>query len=427
MNNIFCAADILLPSLDTDLQKWAVLACDQFTSEGEYWQTAQSFINGADSALSLIFPEIYLGDESPDARIEKIHTSMEYCLQNVLTRSLHGFVYVERNTASGMRPGLVGNVDLESYSYEKDAFPLVRPSENTVVERIPPRLAVRRDAPLETPHIMMLLDDDKNSVIEPISSIKSSLDKLYDFDLMLGGGHITGYAITDAKMISDIERRISAFACPEYFAKKYPHADASKPMAIAVGDGNHSLATAKAYWEEIKPTLTPEERQSHPARFCLVELVNVHCPALLIEPIHRVLYGADDSTILMVANEFLEHVNGSLCPPAKGEQVIHMLSEQSDSVAGILNPPAPLAVGTFEAFLKYYIETNHPILKVDYIHDEASVRALVKKGYIGVIMPPFAKSDLFRGVVEGGVLPKKTFSMGTAREKRYYLECRKIR
>ena len=426
MSHLFAAADILLPNETVDLTKWAALACDQFTSEPAYWQDAEALVQNAPSTLSMVLPELYLDGADTPARIANIHKAMQDNLQNTLTRTVHGFVYVERKTPCGVRCGLVGTVDLEAYSYEKGAAPLVRPSENTVVERIPPRLAVRTDAALETPHILMLLDADACTIIEPLALRKQTFVPLYDFDLMLDGGHISGYGITDAKLIAELEARIDALADPDYFAQKYPGANRDKPMALAVGDGNHSLATAKAHWEEIKQTLSPAQRENHPARRCLVELVNIHCPAIVIEPIHRVLLGTDESTLLLAACDYLEGVGATLCPPEQSEQVFHVLTQHSDSVAGVKNAPAPIAVGTLEGFLSQYLAQN-PCVKVDYIHDEASVRALVEKGYLGIILPPFAKSDVFRGVVMGGVLPKKTFSMGAAREKRYYLECRKIR
>ncbi|MEG0178002.1 MAG: DUF1015 domain-containing protein [Oscillospiraceae bacterium] len=425
MNNIFSAADILLPKQGTDMKKWAVLACDQYTSEPDYWNKAEGIVRNSPSMLRLILPEIYLEYKDVNERVEQIHDNMRTALDDVLTLKMHGFVYVERETQSGIRCGIVGAVDLEAYSYDKNTQPLVRPTENTVVERIPPRLAVRRGAMIEAPHILMLIDDDKQSLIEPYEEKKKDLEMLYDTELMLGGGHIKGYAITSAEDIAHITNTVQHFADKDYFARKYPNAKADAPLALAVGDGNHSLATAKAYWEEIKPTLTVAQQSNHPARYCLVELVNIHSSAINIEPIHRVLFGADEGSLLLEAAEYLSSVGAKFCPYNENLQHFISVAKSSQRSFSIINPPCALATGTLDAFLSIYIKT-HKEVSVDYVHDEASVRELAAKGHIGFILPPFAKSDIFKGVLLGGVLPKKTFSMGTAPEKRYYMEARRI-
>lgn len=427
----FIASDILLPAPQTDLGLWPALACDQFTSQIEYWRKAEALVKNVPSTLHITLPEAYL--ESPDVhrRIADIHTAMsDYCAR-VLTRSIHGFVYVERATQSGVRQGLVGAVDLEAYSYEKGDAPLVRPSENTIVERIPPRLAVRRGAPLETPHIMMLLDDAACGVVEPFAKKKAALEKLYDTELMLGGGHIAGWAITDAADIAAVENAVAELGTQQTFDAKYPDAAGRPPLAAAVGDGNHSLATAKAYWEEVKAALSPAARQSHPARWCLVELVNVHSPALGIEPIHRALFGVSETELTDAFLSFAVRHGAQVCGMAGAQQTFCFVDAASakQGAAGhvkcLKNAPWPLAVGTLDVFLTEFLAA-HPDVKVDYIHGADNVRALARAGAVGILLPDFAKSDLFRGVVLGGVLPKKTFSMGHAEEKRYYLECRRI-
>lgn len=427
----FVAADILLPGAETDMGLWPVLACDQFTSQPEYWRKAEALTQNAPSTLHITLPEAYLESPDVDGRIAAIHAAMTDYRARVLTRSVHGFVYVERTTQSGVRGGLVGAVDLEAYSYEKGAAPLVRPSENTIVERIPPRLAVRRGAPLETPHIMMLLDDAACGVVEPFAEKKTALEKLYDTELMLGGGHIAGWAVTDAADIAAVESAVAALGTQAAFDAKYPDAAGRPPLAVAVGDGNHSLATAKAYWEELKAALPPDARESHPARWCLVELVNVHCPALGIEPIHRAVFGTSMAQLTDAFLSFAAQHGAQACGMAAAQQTFCFVDAASaqpgaaERVECLKNAPWPLAVGTMDAFLTDFLAA-HPDVKVDYIHGADNVRALARAGAVGVILPNFAKSDLFRGVVLGGVLPKKTFSMGHAEEKRYYLECRQI-
>lgn len=429
MEHIFRSTDIYLPKENTDLKAWAAMACDQFTSQPDYWHNAEALVQDKPSTLHITLPEVYLEQDDVPQRIEKIHNEMERYLQQVLTRCVHGFIYVERTTESGVRPGLVGKVDLEAYSYEKGAKPPVRPSENTVVERIPPRLAVRRGAALETPHIMMLLDDEKRHLIEHFQAKKAQLVQAYDTDLMLGGGHLAGWEITGADDIAFIENNIDFLCTQGIFDAHYPQAAGDAPIAMAVGDGNHSLATAKAYWEEIKQTLTNDEKENHPARFALVELVNIHCPAIGIEPIHRAVFGTDGAEFVSAFYAWLSQ-HAEVCAQADAEQTFRVVTDADEDAEMltecIKNAPHPLAVGTLEMFLADFC-AQHSGVKVDYIHGEAAVRELAGKGAVGVLLPDFLKSDLFKGVVLGGVLPKKTFSMGEATEKRYYMECRKIK
>lgn len=424
MDSVFKAAELLLPAETVDMQTWPTLACDQFTSQPDYWQKAEALCQNGPSTLHITLPEAYLADANVATRIADIHKTMCSYAENVLTKAVHGFVYVKRKTQSGVRQGLVGAVDLEVYSYEKNAAPLVRPSENTVVERIPPRLAVRREACLEAPHILMLLDDAAHTVIEPIDAQTEKMTQLYDTDLMLGGGHITGWAVTDAAQIAQIEAQIMAFSAQNVFDARYPAASGKPPIALAVGDGNHSLATAKAYWEEIKATLPPEKRAQHPARYALAELVNIHSDAIQIEPIHRAIFGTDAATFTNAFAAWLAQ-NGAENDDANHPQRFVCIGKTEQTLETKASP-CPLAVGTLEAFLAAFC-TKYPAVTVDYIHDADALHAVCRtQNAVGVLLPPFAKSDLFRGVVLGGVLPKKTFSMGTATEKRYYLECRKI-
>ena len=422
----FLPAHILLPSREIPLEQWGCVACDQFTSDRSYWEKAAALVGDGPSALQIVLPEVYLTSADLARRIDRIHKTMNQYAQSVLTRSVDGFIYVERTEQSGrIRQGLVGRVDLEAYSYQRGRLPEVRPSENTVGGRLPPRLAVGRGACLETPHVMMLADDPEQTLIEPIAARKDSLRKVYEGELMLGGGHIAGWAVEEPALIEQIVSALDALGSQEAFDRKYPAVRGSKPLTLAVGDGNHSLATAKAYWEELKKTLPPEQQKTHPARWCLAEVCNIHSEAIEIEPVHRVLYNATlESVLLSLATWSSENMAG-LCFGAGSEQHFRLVSPRDESELSFETPTAPLTVGTVDEFIEYHLE-HHPECSVDYVHDGPAVRALCKEGAVGLLMPPFEKSDLFKGVVMGGVLPRKTFSMGHAEEKRYYIECRRI-
>ena len=286
-------------------------------------------------------------------------------------------------------------------------------------------MKVRTGAALETPHIMMLADDPQCTLIEPIAARKNELRKVYEGELMLGGGHVAGWTVEDPAMIDQIETALAALGSQEAFDAKYPDAARRDPLTLAVGDGNHSLATAKACWEELKKTLTPEQAENHPARWCLAEVCNVHSPAIEIEPIHRVLFNVDCAAVLLALITWSDENMAGCCFGGEKKQPFTLAGPHMANVLSFEEPTAPLTVGTIDEFIEYYLE-RHPEGRVDYVHDEPAVRALCKKGAVAFLMPPFAKSDLFKGVVMGGVLPRKTFSMGHAEEKRYYIECRKI-
>ena len=422
----FSPAHILLPAEQIPLEQWGCVACDQFTSDRSYWERAAEAAAGSPSALNLILPEVYLEDGDADARIEKIHATMDDYARNVLTRAVDGFIYVERTERSGrVRQGLVGKIDLEAYSYAQGARQAIRPSERTVEERIPPRMAVRRGACLETPHVMMLADDPACTLIEPIGARKNELRKVYEGELMLGGGHIAGWAVEDPALLARIDAALQGLGSQEAFDAKYPEARGAKPLTLAVGDGNHSLASAKAYWEELKPTLTPEQRETHPARWCLAEVCNVHSPAIEIEPIHRVLFNVDCGAVLLALITWSDGNMAGICFGNSKKQSFTLAGPHIANVLSFEDPVAPLTVGTIDEFIEYFM-ARHKEARVDYVHDEPAVRALTKQGGVGFLLPPFEKSDLFKGIVMGGVLPSKTFSIGHAEEKRYYIECRKI-
>ena len=423
----FTAADILLPAAGVPLDPWACIAVDQFTSQPEYWQRAEHLADGKPSTLHIVLPEAYLGTPQEAERLESIRRTMEEYRKSVLTRKVHGYVYVERTQMDGtVRQGLVGAVDLDAYDYAKGSKPAIRPSESTVVERIPPRLKVRRGATLETPHVMMLADDPDCTLIEPIGAKKDALRKVYEGELMLGGGHIAGWAVEDPALLAQIDAALQGLGRQEVFDARYPQARGAAPLTLAVGDGNHSLASAKAYWEELKQTLPPEQQADHPARWCLAEVCNVHSPAIEIEPIHRVLFNVDCGAVLLALIAWSDSHNAGICFGDARQQSFTLAGPHVANVLSFEHPVAPLTVGTIDAFIEYFM-ARHIEARVDYVHDEPVVRALCKQGGVAFLLPPFDKSDLFKGVVMGGVLPRKTFSMGHAEEKRYYIECRKIK
>lgn len=399
-------ADILLPNV-SDMQKWSVVACDQYTSEPEYWKSVENFVNDSPSSLRLILPELYLESDDCDSRIEKIHSEMEeYLKKNIFVNYEKALIYVERTLLNGtVRKGIIGSVDLEEYDYSKGSKSLIRATEGTVTSRIPPRLKVRNNATLELPHILILIDDVEKTVVESID--KTKLKKLYDFDLMKNGGHIEGYLIENA---DEIFSALNAM---------YEKLDMTNPLFFAVGDGNHSLATAKAYWEKIKTELSEEESKYHPARYALAEIGNLHDDSLVFEPIHRVVFNCNPDNLLASLKKFYNTSKET------GIQSFEAVFNGKCETIYISNPKSNLAVGSLQIFLDEYAKEND--IKVDYIHGKGTVHSLTKEeNTIGFLLPPMDKSDLFKTVISDGALPRKTFSMGEASEKRYYLEARKI-
>lgn len=414
----FSAADILLPK-HVDMTRWSVIACDQYTSQPDYWERAAQMVGSSPSTLHLVLPEVYLEQDDVGRRIAQINASMRAYLDSGLFYVLNdSYVYVERTVAPGrVRRGLVGKIDLEQYDYSADSRSLVRPTEGTVESRLPPRMRVREQAPLESPHIMVLIDDALHTVIEPLQKQKNAMEPLYDFDLMADGGHIAGWRVAGdlcAQVDAAMLFLLSGQQCCRGVCR-----ECAPPMLIAVGDGNHSLATAKACWEKIKPTLSERERRVHPARYALAELVNLHDGALAFEPIHRVLFDVDP-------NNVLDALQKQLGARADGQgQVFAYAAGGRTGRLAVANPPSPLAAGTLQGFIDGYLAAHGGT--VDYIHGGDVVMELSKKpGTIGFLLPAMEKSQLFPTVRESGALPRKTFSMGHAYEKRFYLECRKI-
>ena len=416
----FTSSEILLPDAEkTDLSRWAVVACDQYTSEPAYWESAASLVGDAPSTLSMILPEVYL--EEGDARIPSIHAAMEKALACTLVAHPDAMILLERVQSDGKcRQGLIGAVDLECYDYHKGSTSLIRATEGTVLERIPPRVKIRRDAPLELPHVMLLIDDPDRTVIEPLIEASRSLPALYDTDLMLGGGHARATLVPKAAQASLLSA-LNALVTPEAREQKYGDGSVA-PLLFAVGDGNHSLATAKAAYEEIKERIGAEAALSHPARYALAEVVNLHDEALEFEPIYRVVFDADVEDLLNELNKEIASLHGTAAP-----QTVTVLRGGERCELSIPTPVSQLAVGTLQTFLFRYSEA-HPGITVDYIHGEDSLASLAaRENAVGFLFEGMKKDELFRTVIYDGALPRKTFSMGHAPDKRYYMECRKIK
>ena len=433
-NNIgVLVPNVMLPPKGTDFSKWAVVACDQFTSQPEYWEAARAYIGDAPTTLDLFLPEAFLGKEGEAERIQTIRKNMrDYMAKGVLETKPQGFVLVKRSVAGNTRWGLVMALDLECYDYNKGATTLIRATEGTIVSRIPPRLRIREGAPLELPHILVLIDDPNRTVIEPLAKKSADLETLYGTDLMLDGGHITGWLVDGSCDIQGAIDAMAALTDEAAFREKYgDHA----PLLFAMGDGNHSFATAKANWEKVKATLSPEEQKDHPARFALVEVENVHDDGIIFEPIHRVLFGLGGMEGAEKLLAKLKAQNGDAkielsadMPKASGGE-IHTIPFCTGDVFGafvVTKPSAQLAVGTLQNAIDALLKETEGA-EVDYIHGEAVVRELAAKpDTMGFLLPAMQKSELFPTVVYDGALPRKTFSMGEANEKRYYLECRLI-
>ncbi|MGM9662605.1 MAG: DUF1015 family protein [Oscillospiraceae bacterium] len=417
----FYPADILLPA-DCDMNKWAVVACDQFTSEPEYWEAVEKHVGDAPSTLRLILPEANLKAPNVDEYIDAINASMDKYLQEGVFKTLQdSMIYIERSQSDGrIRHGLIGMVDLDQYDFTPGSGALIRATEGTVLERIPPRAKVRRNAPIELPHVMLLIDNPEKTVIEPLTAAAGSMEKVYDFDLMQDGGHISGYKLSDAQLDA-VADALEGLCSDEAMKAKY-NVSGVAPLLFAVGDGNHSLATAKACYEEQKKGKTEEEWKKLPARYALVEVVNNHDDALQFEPIHRVVFGVDPEQVMEAFKKFYPSAH-----EGKGEgHTIEYCYEGKSGFITVPDPKVQLAVGTLQAFIDDYLKTVGG--EVDYIHGDDVTKELgSKKGNIGFLLPAMGKEQLFKTVMADGVLPRKTFSMGHAQDKRYYVEARKIR
>lgn len=426
------AADILLPGDEYALSKWAVVACDQFTSEPHYWEKVDELTKDHPSTYHLILPEAYLGKEKGRLHQEQINPSMNEYLNSGILRNVEGFIYIERSTDTGIRKGLITALDLEKYDFNANSTSLIRATEGTIVDRLPPRIAIRENAILEVPHILVLIDDPDFTVIKPISDDSKVLKKLYDFDLMANGGHLRGFLVDHQQIEQTIVSALKDLASPEKQKTKY--GIVKSPLLYAVGDGNHSLATAKSIWENIKD----EVDANHPARYALVELVNIHDPSIVFEPIHRLLNNIEFD----LHNELSVFFNGQLGfkplsdysliiekirNPNDDAQIFGIITQNQFEIVSINNPPHTLIVGSIQKFLDYLLN-KYSNLEIDYIHGDDVISELGSMpGSAGFVLPAMDKFKLFKSVIKDGPLPRKTFSMGEANEKRYYLECRRIK
>ena len=430
---------ILLPNPDVNLSRWAVIACDQYTSQADYWDHVEAQVGDAPSTLRLTFPEIYLEDADKEERIKHINQVMKrYLADGTLLAQQPGFILVDRKTShAASRKGLIVALDLEHYDFSVGSKTLIRATEGTIVERLPPRIKVRENADIELPHIMVLIDDPRKSVIEPL--FKLNLEKVYDFELMLHGGHIQGYLIDNPDHINTIAKAIADLAGPN-LEKPTEERDI---LLYAMGDGNHSFATAKAIWEKTKAEAKDKLAiMQHPSRYALVELINLHDEGLEFEAIHRVLFKSSPELILDSMEQYflrkgIEFIL-KVCKSIDEAKQIAATQTQTGAhaipfsalgyfgVALILNPKLTLEVASLQAFLDEYLK-HHPMAQLDYIHGEDAVAELsAKPNSMGFLLPALSKLRLFKSIAQDGALPRKTFSMGEADEKRFYLECRKI-
>ena len=392
-NHSFSSADVLLPK--TNFENWAVVACDQYTSEPEYWEMVKQAAGDKPSALNVVLPEVYLSSDNSKL-IDKINKNMqEYIDGDIFNEYNDCLIYVERIQSDGKcRRGIVGKIDLESYDYRSGTTAEIRATEQTVLSRIPPRVEIRKNAPLELPHVMLLFDDDKDTIFSYLSSRVNEFAIAYDFTLMCNAGSIKGYVLDDAAknkvllMLDELKQQKEGFL-------------------FCVGDGNHSLATAKECYNLNK---------TEESRYALTEIVNIHDTALEFEPIYRIVFGVDPEALI---NEFIKTVG-------EGDQKFTCVYGDKEIEIGV-NPTAKLAVGTLQTFLDNYVK-EHPSAEIDYIHGVASLKKLAtRENAVGFLFEGMQKSELFDAVNADGSLPRKTFSMGHADDKRFYIEARKIK
>jgi uncharacterized protein (DUF1015 family) len=395
--------EIYLPKKEVDLTKWAVVACDQFTSKPSYWRNLKDQIGDAPSTLNLILPEVYLEDQMDD-RIQKINQTMcDYHSKGILEKLEDSLILIERTTEKSQRRlGLMVAVDLEAYDYEEGTKPLIRTTEKTIIERIPPRVKIRKDAPLELSHVMLLVDDDRKRIIENLYHKRNEFPLLYDFELNMKGGHIKGYQIKDVDGV--IGEFLSLIEGEE------------DPVLFIAGDGNHSLATAKAHWENLKHTLSEEELINHPAQYALVEIVNIYDKGLDFEGIHRMMFPVDEKFYDELQKSITAEKETWVYMQGIGKKVLYI--PENDAVA----------YEEIQAFLDDY-RINHPHVKIDYIHgdDDLIEASETHPNGFGIKMPTIERKEMFNYIKTGKVLPRKSFSMGCATAKRYYLESRIIK
>jgi hypothetical protein len=426
--------EIYLPQRGIDLQRWAVIACDQFTSQPEYWKEVRKTVGDSPSTYNLTLPEVFLGTPEEAQRLIDIYGNMQRYLEMGILQPHVGIMYIERTVADKTRKGLLVCLDLEEYDYNTGSTSLIRATEGTILDRLPPRIKIRENAPLELPHILVLIDDPENKVIGKAQHLKSTLPKLYDFNLMLGSGHLTGWLVDDIALEKSIVDGLVELANLDVFQQKYGLPDHKDVLLYAMGDGNHSLATAKAIWEKVKPVVGMD----HPARYALVELENIHDPGLEFEPIHRVLFDVNEDLEKKIKSSFMDNVKFSevenfenLAEQVKQstsiKQRIGYLDSFGFKVVELTNPSLNLPVGNLQKLLDALL-LEKSIGSIDYVHGSDAVLDLGRKpGNVGFYLPTMGKEELFKTVILEGALPRKTFSMGEAIEKRLYLEARIIK
>ncbi len=421
---------VLLPRASVDAHRWAVIACDQFTSQPDYWDEVEKVVGDAPSTLRMVFPELHLGAPDVAERVLACQRTMRDYLSRGLLDAHEAIVHVERSHSGGVQRGLVVELDLEAYDFSSTATTPVRSTEGTVLDRLPPRMAVRRDAALELPHIMVLYDDPTGSVLAPVEAVRDDLEVAYDVELMLGSGHLTGRLVRDPGTHRAVFAALDALVESAAYATRYG-LDAEHPMQFAMGDGNHSLATAKAIWNELKAAGAASD---HPARWALVELVNLHDASLAFEPIHRVLFDApgvveDLRVALDASTRPVDTLDAVLAAVASddGGQRFGIVDEDGFAVAELPDPTHQLAVGSLQTFLDAWLAEN-PDAEIDYVHGEDVTVDLARRpGNVGFLLPGIGKDAFFRSIAVDGPLPRKTFSMGHAHDKRFYMEARAIR
>jgi hypothetical protein len=412
MKRVFKSADILIPR-GVDMTAWSVVACDQFTSEPEYWTGVEKIVGDRPSTLRMMLPEAYLGRVNVEEETKKINATMSSYLASGLFRVYeNSYIYVERTISDGtVRRGLVGMLDLEEYDYSKNSVSPIRATEGTVEDRLPPRVKIRRDAPLEMPHIMVFIDDPTNRVMDAAAGG----EKVYGFELMQRGGYISGYLVPDN---AAVDRAIDMLYDPSELEKKYGRME-NAPVIFAMGDGNHSLATAKKCWEELKGSLSDAERQNSPARYALVELVNIHDPAIAFEPIHKVIFDTDNQNFIAAAEAFFQGSAGT-------GHSIKLIAGDNKKTLTLGGMTIGELIGDCERFCQLHMKISGG--RIDYIHGDGEAASMASKnGCAGILLPRMEKNELFNSVIKSGPFPKKSFSIGHGPDKRYYLECRKIK
>ena len=417
MEKLFIPGDILLPR-NTDMRLWSVIACDQYTSQPEYWDAVDSRVGAAPSTLRLILPEAYLETRDTEREMEKINRTMtQYLTDDLFNTVSDSYIYVERELTGGeTRRGLVGLIDLEAYDYRTDSVSPVHATEGTVEARLPPRVKIREKASLELPHIVVFIDDPENTVLSGLGAS----EQLYDFELMAGGGHIRGVRVcgNEAKLV---QHALAALAEPEHLENRYGRKCAN-PVVIAMGDGNHSLATARLCWERIREQLTPEERENHPARFGLAELVNIHDASIVFESIHRVLFETDTADYFAEARTYFNKAS----VVGRNAYKLRLVCGDSSEEVTVTGLTIGNLIAAAQSFCMDYLNAHGG--KIDYIHDdETALEMSGRASCAGLLLPTMDKNELFPSIMESGVFPAKSFSIGPSRDKRYYLECRKIK